>query len=119
MNEHLSEMIKMAVFFRIHELKQRGGPTAEDMQKAQETSQILGERGDILLFGGGKKGECAEIFNRTAHAIAVLAFVPGGVEIFGSRFEANGRSDAPMGRKEEESHDETEQDAAGEPCVQA
>ena len=89
------------------------------MQKAQETSQILGERGDILLFGGGKKGECAEIFNRTAHAIAVLAFVPGGVEIFGSRFEANGRSDALMGRKEEESHDETEQNAAGEPCVQA
>ena len=119
MNEHLSEMIKMAVFFRIHELKQRGGPTAEDMQKAQETSQILGERGDILLFGGGKKGECADIFNRTAHAIAVLAFAPGGVEIFGSRFEATCRADGQTDRGEEQPHDETGQIAAGEPYVQA
>ena len=90
MNEHLPEMMRLAVPLHIEMLRDRGGPTAEDMTKAQETSDILGEHGDILLHGGGKKGECAEIFNRTAHAIAVLAFVPGGAEIFGTRFEANG-----------------------------
>jgi hypothetical protein len=58
------------------------------MKKAQATSDILGEHGDILLHGSEKPGECAAIFNRTAHAIAVLAFVPGGVELFGARFEA-------------------------------
>ena len=52
---------------------------------------------DILLCGGGKPGECADLFNRTAHAIAVLAFVPGGVTIFGATFEAN----PPPERKQE------------------
>jgi hypothetical protein len=88
MNEHLSSMMTLAVPLYIAMLQDRGGPTAEDMKKAQATSDILGEHGDILLHGGGKPGECAEIFNRTAHAIAVLAFVPGGVELFGARFEA-------------------------------
>jgi hypothetical protein len=120
MNEHLSEMLKMAVFFRVEELKVRGGPTAEDMKKAQETSDILGEHGDILLHGGGKKGECAEIFNRTAHAVAVLAFVPGGVEIFGTRFEATDRPEERLGqRKEVQPRHETGQVAAGEHCIQA
>jgi hypothetical protein len=62
------------------------------MKKAQETSDILGEHGDILLHGGGKKGEQADQFNRTAHAFAVLAFCPGGVEVFGARFEAKGNN---------------------------
>ena len=98
MNEHLSEMMKMAVFFRVEELKVRGGPPAEDMKKARETSDMLGEHGDILLHGGGKPGQCADLFNRTAHAIAVLAFVPGGVELFGTRFEAKGKQDKEKGR---------------------
>ena len=120
MNEHLSELLKTAVFFRVEELKVRGGPTAEDMKKAQETSDILGEHGDILLHGGGKKADCAEIFNRTAHAIAVLAFVPGGVEIFGTRFEATDRPEERLGqRKEVQPRHETGQVAAGEHCIQA
>lgn len=84
----LRSMMQMAVPLHIMRLKEKGGPTAEDMKKAQETSDILGERGDILLCGGGKKGEAADQFNRTAHAIAVLAFCPGGLDIFGSHFEA-------------------------------
>ena len=93
----LSETMRFAIPLHIELLKERGGPTADDMAKAQGTSKILGERGDILLHGGGKKGECAEIFNRTAHAIAVLAFAPGGVEVFGTRFDANGRSEEGVG----------------------
>jgi hypothetical protein len=88
MNSLLEMMMPMAVFLRIKSLEQRGGPAPEDMAKIQETSDMLGEHGDILLHGGGKKGECADLFNRTAHAIAVLAFAPGGVELFGTKFEA-------------------------------
>ncbi len=87
-NELLGPMISVAVYFQIEQIRDRGGPNAEDMEKAKATSEILGERGDILLFGGGKKGECADQFNRTAHAIAVLAFAPGGITIFGIRFDA-------------------------------
>ena len=88
MNEILPTMIQAAVLLRIEELKSRGGPSTEDMEKAQKTSDMLGEHGDILLYGGGKKGQCADLFNRTAHAIAVLAFVPGGINMFGAHFEA-------------------------------
>jgi hypothetical protein len=87
-NELLKGMLGISVPLHIHSLEEKGGPTDEDMKKAKEFSSVLGERGDILLFGGGKKGECAEMFNRTAQAIAVLAFVPGGISIFGSHFEA-------------------------------
>ena len=87
-NGLLEVMIGPAVLLQIWELEARGGPSAEDRIKAQQSSDILGEHGDILLHGGGKKGECADLFNRTAHAIAVLAFCPGGVELFGQRFEA-------------------------------
>jgi hypothetical protein len=88
MNSLLETIIVPAVFLRVVEMEKLGGPTPEDMRKAQETADMLGEHGDVLLHGGGKKGQCADLFNRTAHAIAVLAFVPGGVELFGTRFEA-------------------------------
>ena len=88
MNNLLPMMMPMAVFFRIKTMEKQGGPSAEDTRKAMETADMLGERGDILLYGGGKSGDCADLFNRTAHAIAVLAFEPGGVELFGTRFRA-------------------------------
>ncbi len=88
MNGLLEMMMVPAVFLRIVEMEKLGGPSAEDFRKAQQTADILGEHGDVLIHGGGKPGQCAELFNRTSHAIAVLAFVQGGVEIFGTRFEA-------------------------------
>jgi len=88
MNGLLPAMMPMAVFLQVKTLEQQGGPSPEDMAKIQETSDMLGEHGDILLHGGGKPGQCADLFNRTAHAIAVLAFAPGGVELFGTKFEA-------------------------------
>ena len=94
----LPEMIRLAAILRIETLKGQGGPGAEDMRKARETSDVLGEHGDILLHGGGKPGQCADLFNRTAHAIAVLAFVPGGVELFGARFEAKVKRGMGKGR---------------------
>jgi len=84
----LTTSMQAAVPLHIMRLKEKGGPTDEDMSEARKTSDILGERGDVLLFGGGKKGEAADQFNRTAHAIAVLSFCPGGVTIFGTTFDA-------------------------------
>ena len=86
---NLFSMMQLAVPLWIERMKAKGGPDDEDRKKAQETSGILGERGDILLCGGGKKGEVADQFNRVSHAVAVLAFCPGGVSLFGSHFEAS------------------------------
>ena len=63
-------------------------PWQEVVAQIEGTPQALGERGDILLFGGGAPGEVADLFNRTAKAIAVLSFFPGGVTAFGGHWEA-------------------------------
>ena len=85
---NLGNALQVAVPLWIERIKAKGGPDAEDWKKARETSDILGERGDILLCGGGKQGEAADQFNRTAHGIAVLAFMPSGVTLFGQHWEA-------------------------------
>ena len=87
-NEMLPIAMAAAVPLYVMQLQEKGGPDADDMKQAQAVSDKLGERGDVLLFGGGKKGECAEMFNETARAVAVLAFCPGGIDIFGQHFEA-------------------------------
>ena len=84
----LGTALATAVPLHILELQERGGPTDADMAELGSVAELLGEKGDILLFGGKKKGECAEIFNKTAFGIAVLAFAPGGVTLFGQHFEA-------------------------------
>lgn len=66
-----------------------GGPTREQIGACRPIVTDLGERGDLLLFGSHKKGESAELANGLAHAIAVLAFAPGGIDIFGMHFEAD------------------------------
>ena len=100
----MADMMGMAVPLHIARLKEKGGPDAADMEKAQGLSDVLGERGDILLFGGGKKGkkgEVADMFNGTAAAIAVLAFVPGGVTLFGQHWEAERAADEAVGGRRE------------------
>ena len=87
-DRHLCDMMALAVPLYIAKLKAKGGPDAEDYKRATEFSSVLGERGDILLFGGGKKGECADMFDKCAFSVSVLSFCPGGVTVFGSHFEA-------------------------------
>ena len=86
-NNNLGIALSAAVPLHILRLKEKGGPDAADFQKASKFSSALGERGDILLFGGGKKGECADLFNSVAFGIAVLAFCPGGIDLFGQHWE--------------------------------
>jgi len=99
MSSLIEIMMPMAVFLEVKAMEKSGGPTEKDMKDIQDTADILSEHGNILLHGGGKMGECADLFNRTAHAIAVLAFVPGGVEIFGAKFEARVRQDMGKGQE--------------------
>lgn len=36
-------------------------------------------QGDVVQYGGGKRGQVADVFNHLASALAALAFSPGGV----------------------------------------
>ena len=91
----LAIALSAAVPLRIMELEERGGPSEEDIATCQGWSDQLGEQGDVLLFGGGKKGQAAHLFNQLAKSIAILSFCPGGVRLFGEHWESESR------RKEE------------------
>lgn len=41
-----------------------------------------------ILFGSKRQGETATAFNAMAKAVAALAFVPGGVTVFNTHYEA-------------------------------
>jgi len=66
----------------------RGLSWEEKQKRVVDVPTLLGEKGDVMLFGGGEKGEAGEVFNRLAEGVAVLAFMPGGVNVFGCHFEA-------------------------------
>lgn len=82
--------LSAAVPLRIMELRGKGGPDEADWRRAKDFGPVLAERGDRLLFRGkGKKdeGEAAKMFNETAHAIAVMSFLPWGIRVFGQHFQ--------------------------------
>jgi hypothetical protein len=89
--EVLRAALSVAVPLQISELERCGGPGPSELAEAREVGQLLAEKGDVLMFKS-PKGETAKVFGRVARAIAVLAFCPGGVQVFGDRYE--GHADA-------------------------
>jgi hypothetical protein len=45
-------------------------------------------RSDVVIYGRKNQGEIASFFNKLAETIAVLSFCPGGIELFGLRYES-------------------------------
>jgi hypothetical protein len=87
MSAALPIALSAAVPLRIIELQQRGGPDDADYDFARSFGRELAEKADRLLYRG-KPGESADLFNKLARAVAILAFCPGGVTIFGQKYEA-------------------------------
>lgn len=85
--------LQLAVPLWIEQLKKRGWDHI--LQRAKDCSQVIAEKGDIILFRSNKKGESANAFNHLAEGIACLAFVPGGVRIFGNHWETTLDDDIP------------------------
>lgn len=86
-DSHLAIAISVAVPLRILELQAQGGPSQEQLNRLPEISRNLSEHGDALLYQSKKQGETARLFNDMALAIAILAFAPGGVTIFGRHYQ--------------------------------
>ena len=57
-------------------------------QEASRCSSTVAEHGDNILYRAKKPGETTRAFNDLALGIAIAAHVPGGIKIFGIRFEA-------------------------------
>ncbi len=65
------------------------GMTWDDRIKlAKDAASQIAEKGDILQYGGGKKGEVAKAFAAMARGLAAAAFVPGGITFQGERYQA-------------------------------
>lgn len=86
MTRSLSEFLAVAVPAQIENLEQTAGPTLHDFQSLGDFATVLGEKGDILLFGGGKAGFQQKLANDLARAIAIMSYTPGGVRVFGLHF---------------------------------
>ena len=85
----LADSLELSVLMRVSDLHRI---PLIDLQNRleiirEDTAQLLAEKGDILQFGGGKKGEVADIFNRVAESLALMAVViPGGIKVFDIEF---------------------------------
>lgn len=75
-----------AVPFAIDDLKRIGGPTDGHFGEASAFATRLGAEGDTLLYR--TKGKTARMMDRLCEVVAVLAFCPGGISLFGLHFEA-------------------------------
>jgi hypothetical protein len=85
----LKSMLPLAVFMAQHRV---AGMSERELAKRRTVcSQYLAEHGDALMYRQDDK--TADAFNRTAEAIAILSFSPGGVDAFGMHFEWKGAAD--------------------------
>lgn len=50
---------------------------------AREAAEAVAHRGDVLQYGGGKRGEAARVFNCLARGLAAAAYNPGGITFAG------------------------------------
>lgn len=76
----------------LQEMRQRlGGKAFWDRirERAEECAAAIAEHGDALMFR--VKGKSAEAFNRLAEGVACMAWLPGGVTIFGTHWEVTGQ----------------------------
>jgi hypothetical protein len=88
----LREWLAAIVPLHILELRRQGGPLPKDFAEAQALGEDLGHEGDVLLFFHSQeitqkeKARGRILRARLARALAVGAFVPGGVRWNGLYF---------------------------------
>lgn len=87
-SSRLCAALEAAVPLRIREIRQSGMPWDVIQQRAAECAQAIAEKGDVLQFGGGRRGDAALAMSALIDGLAYLAFAPGGVRVFGVHFEA-------------------------------
>ncbi len=89
----IQQTLAVAVPIAIADLQAIGGPSEWDVGRVRAFAVVLGAKGDTILYR--VKGETARMMARLCDCIAVLAFCPGGITIFGLHFEV------PQSSKEE------------------
>lgn len=86
--ELIRNSLEIGVSFRMFDMQQHGGPTLHDWEQTRAFGDVLAPGGDNLLYKSGKRGKTAHLMNEMIRAVAVLAFTPGGITIYGLHFDA-------------------------------
>lgn len=81
-------VLALSVAVPIWICKFRKLPWSEVQRIAAESAETVAFKGDVILHRSTVKGETAKAFDALARGVATLAFAPGGVTLFGLRFEA-------------------------------
>lgn len=88
----LRDWLALMVPLCIIELARKGGPTDEDLAQVKADAWDLAEGGDqIICFGElpeKQKAAARKLRLKMARAVAIGAFFPGGIKIFGLAFDA-------------------------------
>lgn len=92
----LQASLEAAVPLYIAELEAQGGPDEHDIASCQEIASEIGAHGDALMFR--VKGKTAQLFNKLAFGLAVMAFCPNGVEFLGVRWRAGSANEGATGK---------------------
>lgn len=87
-NTLLQMTIEATVPFKIWELQQRGGPTDTDWEWAATQTDVIAEKGDVILYKDPKRGVTGSLMGNLIRVLAIMAFVPGGVTFAGIHFDA-------------------------------
>lgn len=85
--EHLRSMLALAVPGLQQKIAKTWHP-AKRAARAAICARELGQRGDVLLFGGRRSGQAALAFEYLSEAVALASLQEGGVSVLGLHFEA-------------------------------
>ena len=93
---HLLGLLELSVRMRLSTMTSQQALDAIHAGRCQELAQVIGEKGDVIMFKGKKQGESAAAFNALAEAITFGTLVPGGIRFLGYQWVAEPvRSPAP------------------------
>jgi hypothetical protein len=83
----LPPSLSLAVYVEILNIQKKGYISDAMIEDAINSAEIIATKSDTLMYDS-QSGEASRIFAKLSRAVAILAFQPGGVEIFGQKYEA-------------------------------
>ena len=85
----LHRALRSSVPYRMREIFDAGGPTPEQTASAEAFIRECGQTGRLKAFRhpANAIGDTPRLFNRLSAAIAVLAFLSGGITLFGDTWD--------------------------------
>jgi hypothetical protein len=83
---HIASMLEIAVPLWVERWQRTSWLAVRDA--TPRLVLMIAEHGDVILYRSPTRGDTTQAFNALAEAVAILSFAPGGVRVFGHRWES-------------------------------